>query len=62
MEKWIRSMKFIKEKYSRLWGGQVSLDNGETAVREYIQHSGGVAIVPVIDDSVILILNILNFH
>jgi len=31
------------------------LDTGEVATREYIRHSGGVGIVPVIDDNVILI-------
>ena len=31
------------------------MDNGEVAVREYIKHSGGVGIVPVIDGNVILI-------
>ena len=31
------------------------MDNGDRAVREYIRHPGGVAIVPVIDHSVILI-------
>lgn len=33
----------------------MALDNGETAIREYIRHPGGVAIVPVIGDDVILI-------
>ncbi len=55
MEKWIKKEEIHKGKIFSLMGGQVSLDNGEIAVREYIQHSGGVAIVPVIDDSVILI-------
>ena len=36
-------------------GRQVALDNGNTRVREYVQHPGGVAIVPVVDHSVILI-------
>ena len=31
------------------------MDNGEVAIREYIRHSGGVGIVPVIDSNVILI-------
>lgn len=55
MEKWIKQEEIYKGKIFSLWGGQVSLDNGDTAVREYIRHSGGVAIVPVIDGSVILI-------
>lgn len=55
MEKWITRKEIHKGKIFSLWGGKVSLDNGETTVREYVRHAGGVAIVPVIDHSVILI-------
>lgn len=55
MEKWITKEEIHRGKIFSLWGGKVSLDNGETAVREYIRHTGGVAIVPVVDHSVILI-------
>ncbi|WKZ48078.1 MAG: NUDIX hydrolase [Anaerolineales bacterium] len=55
MEKWIQQEEIYKGRIFSLWGGQVSLDNGETAVREYIRHSGGVAVVPVIDGNVVLI-------
>jgi len=55
MEKWIKQEEIFKGKIFSLWGGQVSLDNGEVAVREYIRHSGGVAIVPVVDGNIILI-------
>jgi ADP-ribose pyrophosphatase len=55
MEKWIKKEEIHKGKIFSLWGGQVSLDNGEIVVREYIKHSGGVAIVPVLDGNVILI-------
>ena len=55
MEKWITKEEIHKGKIFSLWGGKVSLDNGAMAVREYIRHPGGVAIVPVIDNSVILI-------
>jgi len=55
MEKWIKQEEIHKGKIFSLWGGQVELDNGEVAIREYIRHSGGVAIVPVIDGNVILI-------
>jgi len=55
MEKWIKQEEIHKGKIFSLWGGQVELDNGEVAIREYIRHSGGVGIVPVIDDHVILI-------
>ena len=55
MEKWIKHEEIHKGKIFSLWGGQVALDNGEVAVREYIRHAGGVGIVPVIDGNVILI-------
>lgn len=55
MEKWIKQGEIHKGKIFSLWGGQVELDNGDVAVREYIRHSGGVGIVPVIGGNVILI-------
>jgi ADP-ribose pyrophosphatase len=55
MEKWIKHQEIHKGKIFSLWGGQVELDNGDVAVREYIRHSGGVGIVPVVDGNVILI-------
>jgi ADP-ribose pyrophosphatase len=55
MEKWITKEEIYKGKIFSLWGGTVSLDNGEMASRECVRHPGGVAIVPVLDQSVILI-------
>jgi len=55
METWIAKEEIHKGKIFSLWGGKVSLDNGDTAVREYVRHPGGVAIVPVVDNNVILI-------
>ena len=55
MEKWINQEEIHKGKIFSLWGGQVALDNGEVAVREYIRHAGGVGIVPVAGGNVILI-------
>lgn len=55
MEKWITKEEIHTGKIFSLWGGKVSLDNGDTAVREYIRHPGGVAIVPVVENNVILI-------
>ena len=55
MEKWITKEEIHKGKIFSLWGGKVALDNGDTAIREYVRHLGGVAIVPVIDNHVILI-------
>ncbi len=55
MERWLVESEIYKGKIFSLWGGKVALDNGATAVREYVRHPGGVAIVPVLDDRVILI-------
>ncbi len=55
MEKWIKQEEIHKGKIFSLWGGEVTLDNDDVAVREYIRHSGGVGIVPVLDGNVILI-------
>lgn len=55
MEKWIKQEEIHKGKIFSLWGGQVLLDNGDIAIREYIRHTGGVGIVPVVDGNVILI-------
>lgn len=55
MEKWIKQEEIHEGKIFSLWGGQVKLDNGEVVVREYIKHSGGVGIVPVVDGNIILI-------
>ena len=55
METWITEEEIYKGKIFSLMGGTVALDDGKTAVREYIHHPGGVAIVPVVEDHVILI-------
>lgn len=55
MEKWITKQEIYKGKIFSLWGGKVALDNGDTTMREFIRHAGGVAIVPVVDNNVILI-------
>ena len=55
MEKWVTKEEIHKGKIFSLWGGRVALDNGDSAIREYVGHAGGVAIVPVIDNHVILI-------
>ena len=55
MEAWIKSEQKYKGKIFSLRVGDVRLDDGSTARREVIEHSGGVAIVPVKADAVILI-------
>lgn len=55
MERWITKREIHKGKIFSLWGGTAALDNGETAVREFVRHPSGVAIVPLLEDRVILI-------
>jgi ADP-ribose pyrophosphatase len=55
MEKWITKKEIHKGKIFSLWGGEAALDNGDVVVREYTSHPGGVAIVPVVENRVILI-------
>jgi ADP-ribose pyrophosphatase len=55
MEEWIRRKEVYKGKIFSLMTGEVQLDNGDLVTRDVIHHDGGVAIVPILDDSVILI-------
>ena len=55
METWIRRERKYKGKIVSLWVGEACLDDGSAVEREVIEHTGGVAIVPVLNDSVILI-------
>jgi ADP-ribose pyrophosphatase len=55
MEKWTNREEKYKGKIFSLLSGQVQLDSGESATRDIIHHNGGVAVVPVVKDSVVLI-------
>ena len=55
MEKWIHKEEKYKGKIFSLLSGEVQLDNGELVIRDIIHHKGGVAIVPIWDNSVVLI-------
>jgi len=55
LETWIKQEEIYKGKIFSLWGGEAALDNGKVAVREYIRHGGGVGIVPILEEKVILI-------
>jgi 8-oxo-dGTP pyrophosphatase MutT (NUDIX family) len=55
VERWIRCEEKYRGSILSLWVGEVQLENGEVYSREVTRHNGGVAIVPVIDDSVILV-------
>jgi ADP-ribose pyrophosphatase len=55
METWVDSEQLYKGKIVSLRVGHVRMDNGTIAMREVIEHPGGVAVVPLLGDSVILI-------
>lgn len=55
METWLTKREIHKGKIFTLLGGKVTLDDGKTSIREIVHHPGGVAVVPVVEDNVILI-------
>jgi ADP-ribose pyrophosphatase len=55
METWVDRETIHKGAIFSVVKGQVRLDDGQLAGREVVVHHGGVAVVPVLDDCVILI-------
>ncbi|MCX5772867.1 MAG: NUDIX hydrolase [Candidatus Hydrogenedentes bacterium] len=55
MEEWVDSKQVYAGKIVGLRVGEVRLDGGVLAFREVVEHPGGVGIVPVLDDSVLLV-------
>jgi len=55
MESWINKKCIYDGKVVSLTVGEAELDDGAVAHREVINHSGGVGVVPVIDNSVIMV-------
>lgn len=55
METWIDTETLYEGKLITLKKGTVRLDNGQEAMREVVEHPGGVAVVPYIDNSVVLV-------
>jgi len=55
LETWIDRKWVFEGKVISLSAGQVRMDDATVAVREVVEHPGGVAVVPLLDDSVILI-------
>ncbi len=55
MEKWIDSQVVFSGRVFSVRTGNVCLDDNSVARRDIVEHGGGVAIVPIIDDNVILI-------
>jgi ADP-ribose pyrophosphatase len=55
MEKWIDSKRVYEGKIISVRTGDVECEDGIVAFREIVEHPGGVGIVPVIDDTILLV-------
>lgn len=55
MERWIARNVLHKGYVLNMVVGDVELDDGTRAVREVVEHPGGVAVVPVLGDSVVMV-------
>ncbi len=55
METWLDSETVYEGKIVTLKRGRVRLDDGREAVREVVEHNGGVVIAPCLGDSVVLV-------
>lgn len=55
MEKWVKSDILYKGKVVSPRVGEVSLDNGLHTKREVVEHSEGVAIVPILGESILFV-------
>jgi len=55
MEKWIEKQTVFKGQVFSVSTGRILLDDGNETRRDIVEHNGGVAIVPIIGDDVILI-------
>jgi ADP-ribose diphosphatase len=55
MERWTESEYLHKGNIFSVKVGSVRLEDGTIATREVVEHPGGVAIIPVVDDRVVLI-------
>lgn len=55
METWFESETVYEGKIVTLKRGRVRLDDGGEAVREVVEHNGGVVIAPCLGDSVVLV-------
>lgn len=55
MERWVRNEVIYDGDVVRLKVGGAELDDGTPVQREVVEHSGGVAVVPLLDDRVVLV-------
>ena len=53
-ERKISSEKLYEGKIISLYVDEVKCPNGDTALREYVKHPGGVCVLPIIDNKVIM--------
>lgn len=54
VEKTVQTERVYKGKFVELYLDQVILPNGNTASREYLEHPGSVAVIPMLDDNRII--------
>lgn len=55
MEKWINRNVLREGLVLNMIAGEVELEDGTQAIREMVEHPGGVAVVPVLNDVVVLV-------
>ncbi len=55
METWVSKERRFAGQIFAVDVGEARLDDGTVVPREMVAHHGGVAVVPVLDDAVILI-------
>lgn len=55
MERWVDGERLYEGCVVALRVGHVALDDGTVALREVVEHPGGVAVVPMKDHAVILV-------
>lgn len=55
MERWLDRQEVFKGPIFAVYTGQASLDDGQTARRDMVAHRGGVGVVPIHGESVLLV-------
>ena len=55
MESWVQDETVYEGRVVSLRVGEARLDDGTIVPREVVEHPGGVGVVPVLDDAVVLI-------
>lgn len=55
MEQWITRKKVFAGRIFDVQAGEAMLDDGRIAQREIVTHDGGVAVVPLLGDQVLLV-------